>query len=272
VSGWWWRTSPYFELLPELDDSLVTWAWEHGDPTPDLFGSDVEERKRIVRNKQQHVYPRVDRVIAISQFIQYDIRWPGAEIVYNGCDHLPFEAPAPNLDRPLRVGALARMGRGETFYKGVAQFNDLAQRLRDRSDRIQFEIMGRGTTEDCAQFRNTGVAVHLNATDAQRSEYLAGLDIFVSTSLWEGFNLPLVEAQMSGALAAALDVGAHPEVTPFVFSSLSELERFIRAMEAERGQLHRWAVAAQRLCRRRFSWDAAATRFLELANRDSPAN
>jgi hypothetical protein len=40
----------------------------------------------------------------------------------------------------------------------------------------------------------------------------AASDIFVNTSKWEGFNLPLLEAQFQGVPVLAYDHGPHPEV------------------------------------------------------------
>ena len=48
------------------------------------------------------------------------------------------------------------------------------------------------------RFRARGLTVHLNAGDAARDRYLHELDVFVTCSRWEGFNLPLLEAQAQG--------------------------------------------------------------------------
>jgi glycosyltransferase involved in cell wall biosynthesis len=258
------HTSPYFEVLPELDHSQKKWAWEHGDPTPELFSFDSAERQRIIENKQKHVYPLVDQVIAISNFIRTDICWPSAEIIYNGCDHLPHYPPRANANRRLRVGFLTRMGKGESAYKGTELILELTRLLAATSKGIECEIMGRGTESDAQHFRDGGLVVHLNATDEERSEFLSGIDVFVSPSLWEGFNLPLVEAQMSGAIGIALDVGAHPEVTPFVFANVYEIGEFIKHMNRDRRRMHDLREIAQKDCMARFTWDRAVSGMIAL--------
>jgi len=40
----------------------------------------------------------------------------------------------------------------------------------------------------------------------------AAANLLANTSLWEGFNLPLVEAQAQGKAVIAYDCWAHPEV------------------------------------------------------------
>jgi len=42
--------------------------------------------------------------------------------------------------------------------------------------------------------------------------YYAACDVYATGSLWEGFNLPLVEAQACGKPVVAFNVGPHPEV------------------------------------------------------------
>lgn len=260
------HSSPFFEILPALAGEFVVYAWEHGEPTPELMRNKagILEQKN---HKLQHVYPAVRGVIAISEFIATDINWPQATVIHNGCDHVDGPGPKAGAafqpDKPLRVGALMRLGKGEAEYKGNALLLSLFQRLKSRPN-IECYLMGRGTSSDAAGFSAAGFHVSLNATDTERDDYLRSLDIFVTLSLWEGFNLPLVEAQASGTLAIAADTGAHPEVTPFIFGSANEIVEFISALQADRQLL----AAHSRLCyefaRARFQWPVAAGKFLNL--------
>jgi 1,2-diacylglycerol 3-alpha-glucosyltransferase len=47
--------------------------------------------------------------------------------------------------------------------------------------------------------------------------YYADCDLYVTCSLWEGFNRPLVEAQMCGKPVVAFDIGSHKEVSKMEF-------------------------------------------------------
>lgn len=248
------HTSPYFEQLPGVKGHVQRWVWEHGDPPPDLFPVDGAQRRHIIEHKRRHIYAAVDKVITISHFVREDIGWPLADVIYNGADHVTEREPdCSPRNGPLRVGALMRLGAGERFYKGGDMFIRLAEAM-GRHNAISFFVMGRGTGADAAEFRKAGIEVRLNATDEERSEYLRSLDVFFSPSLWEGFNLPLVEAQMSGTLAVAFDVGAHPEVTPFLVSDLAELESLLLALGGDREMLYRYSRLAQEHCKRKFSW------------------
>ncbi|HEX6242431.1 MAG TPA: glycosyltransferase family 4 protein [Polyangiales bacterium] len=262
------HTSPFFELLPELGTQFPCWAWEHGDPTPSLFTKDAAERQRI-KDRKRDVYPRLAGVIAISDFIRQDIGFPPARVIYNGCDHVPERASKNQQDipvgelRPLRIGTLMRLGTGEAFYKGNALFRQLAARLRETASDIDVCVMGRGNDADARPFRDAGIQVRLNASDTDKWRYLRHLDVFLSFSLWEGFNLPLAEAQALGTVGLAFDTGAHPEVTPLVLANVDEAVAQVRAYAANRELLLQHSQLCWHFVHRRFSWDRCAALFEE---------
>lgn len=256
--------SPFFEVLPDLTGQIRTVAYEYGDPTPEMFGGDASERRSIADAKRAGVYPHVDEVAAISEFIRHDIAWPTAQVIRLGVEHVPDLGTKPLIPptdptAPLRVGTLMRLGEGEAHYKG----NDLLLKLHEsivgRGAPIQFEVMGRGTPEDAAVFEARGLRVHLNSSDAQRTAFLRQIDVFVSPSLWEGTNLPLVEAAALGTPALAFDTGAHPEFTPLVYSNVDQLSAQLLAYERDRlGLLREHGDLCYRYIRRAMSWDTAA--------------
>jgi len=260
------QTSPYFELLPEIAAEFPTIAFEHGDPSPHFFDEDAEERQRVRQNKITNVYPQVSRVLAISEFIRHDIEWPTAALLPNGCDHVVDLGPKDPLSlaerrgQPLRVGTLMRLGEGESRYKGVDIFVDLVGRFRGGED-AEFTIMGRGDEAHGEYWASLGVEVHLNATDAERSAYLRGLDVFVSPSQWEGFNLPLVEAQAMGTVGVAFDVAAHPETTPCLAENLDEMQHILCVWGRDRELLSEASVEAYHFARAKFSWERTAKLF-----------
>ena len=257
------QTTPYFEALPGLSGEFSTVVFEHGDPSPSFFDSDAEERQRIRHNKIANVYPHVSRVLASSHFLRHDIEWLSAGVVSLGCDHVPDLGPkdlalrAHRRSRPLRVGTLMRLGEGESKYKGVELFADLVELSRSGGG-IEFAIMGRGSDEDRNRWEALGVEVHLNASDGERASYLRDLDVLVSPSMWEGFNLPLVEAQALGTVGLAFDVGAHPETTPYLMSNLDDAADLLGVWRDDREELGRASRSAYRFARSKFTWDLSA--------------
>ena len=264
------QTSPYFETLPILSAFFETWAWENGDPTPSFFVDSRRERTAIARHKLEAVYPHVRRVIAISDFIKHDIGWPRADVVRLGCDHVPAMPPkGPDeiggLDsRPIRVGTLMRLGRGEAHYKGTHLFLQLMETVRRGGIEAEFHVAGRGTAEDAASFIARGGVPHLNLDDDAKVKYLRSLDVFVSMSLWEGFNLPLAEAQAVGTLSVALDAGAHPEICPYLLSHPDDAVRFVTRAAENRQWLLDASARCARFIRTHYSWDSTAAEVRKL--------
>ena len=244
-----------------------------GDPSPELFDRDRAARHAERQRKQTQCYPAADAIVAISRFVRHDIGYEVGRqpevLIYNGCDHAPDLGPKTATEitpagRPLRVGTLARLGSGEAHYKGTAEFIGMIGALRDRGIGVTPCFLGRGTMDEAARFTREGFEVHLNASDGQKWEYLRSLDVFVSCSRWEGFNLPLVEAQALGTVSLALNVAAHPEVTDKTFVDISALIRHVVCYHADRELLHRDSMHAYQVTRAKFRWEEAADHLEDL--------
>jgi glycosyltransferase involved in cell wall biosynthesis len=257
------QTTPYFEVLPHLVGHIPVIVYEHGDPTPAFFAGDGAERERIRQYKIQNVYPVANKVLTISHFLVQDIEWPDAEVVFNGCNHVPDfglksgQGTIAN-SHPLRVGTLMRLGAGEAQYKGNGLFRELVAKLRKNNDDIEFCVMGRGTESDGDEWREIGVTPILNAPDEAKVEYLRGLDIFISPSMWEGFNLPIVEAQALGTVGIGFDAGAHPETALHLASSLDDAVSMIEHWNMNRQHLDLACERAYTYVRSQFDWDLTA--------------
>lgn len=270
--------SPFFEVLPALTGKVRTIAYEYGDPTPEMFDADAAERRAIVEHKRSAVYPNVDAVAAISEFIRHDIGWPQARVIVLGVDHIPdlgCKPAACAAAAPLRVGTLMRLGAGEARYKGTELLPQLrsatADALSAHDGAVRFEVMGRGTQADADRLREAGFTVHLNASDVERAAYLRELDVFISPSRWEGMNLPLVEAQALGTPGLAFDTGAHPEFTPLMFRSVADVALQVAAYDSDReGLLAAHGAGAYAFVRGRLRWQEAAEQMARLIRDQAP--
>jgi glycosyltransferase involved in cell wall biosynthesis len=260
------HTSPFHEMMPELALAFEGWIWEYGDPEPSLFPPAEAHRRRLVKeHKRLTAYPRVDRVFGISEFVRKDIGFSEASVVYCGADHvadLGLKLRVAREGEPLRIGTLMRLGAGEAHYKGGADFRAFVQEARAQGLPASFHVMGRGRPEDARAFEAEGIQVSLNADDAQKAKFLRGLDLFLSFSRWEGFNLPLVEAQALATASLALRAGAHPEVCPLLFSDLEGALNLAGLMAGDRARLLTASNEAYAFVRKRFRWARAAGSFI----------
>lgn len=276
------HTAPFFELLPDLKKKAaenpqtqdLKWiVWEHGDPTPELFPTDQEQRQQEKFRKQQNVYPAADSLVVISDFVGQDIGYqrsvPQKTKIYNGCDHTPDRGPKTqkeisNSSQPLRVGVLTRIGRGENYYKGTERFHVLLETLKAKDIPLRGAFMGGGTPEDARHLIDQGYEVHLNSPDSEKWNFLRGLDIFVSCSRWEGFNLPLVEAQAIGTLSMAFRAGAHSEVCEHIFDNEEQMAEHIARYASDRQALLQDSLRSYQSSRSRFRWETAVQQSLSL--------
>jgi glycosyltransferase involved in cell wall biosynthesis len=118
--------------------------------------------------------------------------------------------------------------------------------------------MGRGEESDRQRWESLGVTTFLNSTDEERSTYLRDLDVLFSPSLWEGFNLPVVEAAASGTVGVAFDIGAHPETTPFLVRDLNDFKVLLETWIHDRALLSDASQTAYSYARSKFRWSESA--------------
>lgn len=222
---------------------------------------------------------RATRVLTVSRFSEGELRDVlGAEpamisVVPNGCDHVDRFTPAPpQLDRPvptdepwvLCVGTFAR-------HKNLAPALDALEAAGIRSVVV-------GARGDGRVFADAGTTRWAHATFAGRlgDEELAWLygraTALVFPSVYEGFGIPVVEAQRLGCPVVALRTGPVPEVAgdgavlcdPGRPEELVDAVRTLASDPARRTAL----VEAGRRNAARYTWDASAD-LLETALADA---
>jgi glycosyltransferase involved in cell wall biosynthesis len=165
---------------------------------------------RATRLLARFIYPRADRIIAISDGVRADLieslGIPPEKVVtiYNPIvDDIFWEKAkrppllaVPHDDVPLILAA----GR----LRPVKGFDTLIQAvgLVRRSQRVRLMILGegpeRGRLEALAAELGIGEDVLLPGFDPNPLPYMARASVFVSSSVWEGFGNSIVEAMALG--------------------------------------------------------------------------
>jgi len=129
-------------------------------------------------------------------------------------------------------------------------------------------MAGFGGPRERIWLEREGVLVIENAPAEQMPAIFSACDIYVTCSRWEGFDLPLVEAQFFGKPVVALKVGAHPEVVAenrsgFLVGGLEEMGGAIRRL-VDDDTLRQQMGEAARLNAERFRWSRAVAAYDEL--------
>lgn len=103
--------------------------------------------------------------------------------------------------------------------------------------------------------------------DQELLEIMSQVDLGLSPSLWEGFNLPLAEMQWAGRPALTLDVAAHPEVVAHPWYLCRDTaEMTAKATELLDGKGPEFSVISESLknFRRYFQWDRLISEYSQI--------
>jgi len=229
VGGW-----PFFELAARagaydvasifMDAGAVA---QDGLPEPQLT------IQRELRRIRQLTLPLIDRVLPISDFIRRTQSEPdrgndtGVKTVLLGADHMAlgtFGGDQQTGDSRDLVQRLERKtGRGEQLlialgrfeahgYKNSPAIYDVFRMVLERAPSTRLLLLDAG--QDCEVPADLTPLVELLGApdDLTLQEIMRLCAAGISTSLWEGFNLPIAEMQWLGRPAVAFSLGAHPEV------------------------------------------------------------
>jgi len=212
----------YFPMtaLPRAKKNIITW---HSVTFPE-FANNAKEAK--IWNKEYQTIlknmRKADLVIPVSKWAeeeikQFDNSIPTA-VVPNGVDlnKLIFKP----LDR--REKTIISVGRF-TPHKGHLEVISILKQVTDELQDSKIKLILVGTNSNKDYFTGLGkyaksigikssISYLTDVPDiAMPSIYQMG-DVFVSCSHWEGFGMPMIEAQACGLPALGYKMCSHPEV------------------------------------------------------------
>jgi glycosyltransferase involved in cell wall biosynthesis len=186
-----------------------------------------------LRRIRQLAMPFVDRAVSISGFIR-DSQTEldrgssvGVRTVLLGADHMALGIVGSEQHRSQdetvvrRLSSLARNGRRLLLalgrfeadgYKNSPAAYDVLRKVREVLPQARLLILDAGA--DCKVPSDLSPFIDLLGApdDLALQEIMKLSSAGISTSRWEGFNLPVAEMQWLGQPAFAFNLGAHPEV------------------------------------------------------------
>ncbi len=218
---------------------------------------------------------RAAAVVTLSQFLVrtfFPVGRRKTHVVQCGADHIFTGQRLPSREElrrahgiPLDEVVFAFVGRLDlgTPYKGVGELVENFQRVRLQNDKVRLMMRGFGTIHEEARFRFQGVDAKAAVPVSELQATLQMCDVFITATRWEGFNLPLVEAQAMGRPVIAYALGAHPEVVGPGGFLVHTQDEFVARMEqlAQDPQLRATMGTAAGAWATRFTWDRAAREF-----------
>lgn len=192
------------------------------------FADDKFRRKKFARYSD--IAERADRIICVSESTRRDfIRFfPEAEprtgVIYHGVDEHFYPRPAEEVDRVkekygiesdyvLYVGELSKR-------KNILRMFEAFREVRRQADgNLQFVAAGKltyGKDEILSYIKENRCGSHILLTGYVPDEDLpalySGARLFLFTTLYEGFGLPMLEAAACGAPVVSSNTSSSAEI------------------------------------------------------------
>lgn len=271
VGGW-----PFYTSLPLLRERCPVVAVDFGAvPLDGLSDGSLAVQQKLRRLRARYL-DRASLIVAISRFIAETQsapdshgRVPIASILL-GADHMDEAARAPATAAALRRDGrrvILNLGRWEPGgYKNSGAAFELLRRVRGQIPGCTLMVLAPAADVAIPADLEGHVIAAGFPDDDELARLMASVDLGVSVSTWEGFNLPLAEMQWRGRPALVLECGAHPEVVadPWYLCRDPEqmADKAVRILAAPPGSPAFPPEALARF-REHFRWDRVFREFLE---------
>lgn len=232
IGGW-----PFFASIPVFESfGCRTIFIDCGAVPLDGFDEGGRITQEKLRNLRNVYLPEVSAVTPISHFIAntqscFEVNSSLINPILLGADHMvqklwdannietanngKTETVANLIKKKQAKGGkvILNMGRWEPgCYKNSEAIFKLVDEIGPTFSQITFLILADpGQTVVTDQYRDKVIPIGF-PDDAELQRIMSQVDLGVSVSLWEGFNLPLAEMQWLDKRVLAFNIGAHPEV------------------------------------------------------------
>jgi GT2 family glycosyltransferase/glycosyltransferase involved in cell wall biosynthesis len=242
------QSFPFYSLIPKLKKPAV--VVDHGI----IETTGLPFRRRLFYKYQKitqdlSYYRKAEIVVCVSRYLLNQL--PNyikkrATVIYNGIDHYQntklakeaikrFRDSLDLTDENVLLLYVGRLNLTNQPYKGLAELVDIYQRVSLNNDRIKLLAVGYGSRNDTELLKNQGVLCLPNVSEGKMPLIYSATDIYTTCSRWEGFDLPVGEAQYFGKPAICYDIGAHPEIvlndqTGYIVTSKEEFKQKIEEL------------------------------------------
>lgn len=184
-----------------------------------------------------------DSAISISKFMQKELKKEaglGSRVIYNKIDRKRFrkDINGMKIRKMLKIKSneklllfVGRLSPHKNVHTLLRIFNIASQILPN----TKLLIIGKPTFPNyfkkLKKISDKNVIFKEFVDDKELPFYYAACDLYVTASLWEGFNLPAAEAQACGRKVVAFDVCSHPEIVKNgILVKKDDLEGFANAI------------------------------------------
>lgn len=218
----------------------------HGVGHPKLFKNFFEIiYMKIFIFLNNNSLKNVDKAVSISKFMQAELKRESginSQVVYNEIDSKKFNKKIRGTKiikkHNLKGNKVLLFVGRLSPHKGVDLLLKAFSEINKEIDNVKLIIIGKPTFsryyDNLKSLANKNVIFLESVNDEDLPYYYAASDIYVTCSLWEGFDLPAAEAQACGKKVVAFDIGSHPEIVKKgVLIKEKDLKQFSKAIIQE---------------------------------------
>lgn len=220
------QSFPFYCLIPKLNAPVL--AVDHGIASVTNMSTKRKLKYKYMEISQNISYfKKAEALVTVSKYLlgclPLSLR-KKATYIYNGADHyhkgelgdediLAFRKQFGVTKDDILMLYVGRLNLTNQPYKGLAELSSLYQELHQKYKNLKFMAVGYGSRNDEEYLKNQGIHAIGNAPESFMPLIYSSCDIYTTASRWEGFDLPVVEAQGFGKPTICYNIGAHPEVS-----------------------------------------------------------
>ena len=199
--------------------------YNHGIGYSGLFTNPIERiYMRLFSFFNRLSLKNVDSAISISKFMQKELKREtglNSKIMYDKIDKSRFKKGIDGT----KIRKILKIKENEKFllfvgrlspHKNIHNLLKIFDIVNQILQNTKLLIIGKHTFKNyykkLKSIANKNVIFKEFVSDKELPYYYAACDLYVTASLWEGFNLPAAEAQACGKRVVAFNVCSHPEI------------------------------------------------------------
>lgn len=200
------------------------WAHNYGVPPAAAFSSFVEKAYiTMFRWLSNGSYRSADRIVSISRYLADVLKREtgrDSEVEHVAIDRTAYHAGIDGTPVRTKYGIgtdslVVYVGRVSP-HKGVDLLIRAFQEARQSIPNARLIIAGKptfkGYIERLEREAGDNVTFVGVVPEDRLPQYYAAADVYATATLWEGFDMPLAEAQACGTMVVAFDIGPHKEI------------------------------------------------------------
>lgn len=185
--------------------------------------------------------------------------------VNNGIEITGASLNRPTNKRGVTIGCAALA----TTQKNPKWFNEIAERFEDRQD-VNFLWIGDGELRDELSSENIKVTGWKDRIET--AKLIKNLDIYLSTSGWEGLPFAVIEAMLNGSCLLLSDcIGnrdlARNSINGFQFSGSEEAIQRLTKLLSDKDQIKQMGEQSRLICEEDYNAQLMCERFSKLYNK-----